>query len=134
MSKNARRDETRGASARLGQKMTLEGGHEPERRNVSCASGCVGCVGNSLKNWWEMRRCVWHWRGALRYASPRYSVWSTLYLYRRMGPWGNFFDDDECSMRVALTGRGKRWERRGQPCLVGWNEVWLVQRMGTNGA
>ncbi|KAK1457734.1 hypothetical protein CMEL01_15717 [Colletotrichum melonis] len=63
MSKNARRDETRGASARLGQKMTLEGGHEPERRNVSCASGCVGCVGNSLKNWWEMRRCVWRWRG-----------------------------------------------------------------------
>ncbi|KAK1622392.1 hypothetical protein BDP81DRAFT_441611 [Colletotrichum phormii] len=75
--------ETRGASARLGQKVTLEGGQEPERQNVSCAPGCVGCVGNTLKNWWEMRRCVRceegavpkprHWRGILRYGSPRYS-------------------------------------------------------------
>lgn len=124
MSKNARRDEARGASARLGQKMTLEGGQEPERRNVSCASGCVGCVGNSLKSWWEKRRCVRHWRGALRYASPRYFVGCIRTEYGTLGKLlGRRRVFNACG-----TGRGKRWEKRGQPCLVGWDEVWLVQR------
>lgn len=58
-------------------------------------------------------------------------IFCTLYPYGRMGPWGNFSDDDECSMLVALV-EGKDGRKEVNPVWwggmkCGWYSAYAVR-------